>query len=90
MTSAIPVHRSTNWANKATWNWLLYCFQINPWSGEKTAVNVWKSYIWTADKDVNMKVIFAVNAAMIVGHAFLEGFSVTLKKFDANGSHKLP
>ena len=24
------------------------------------AVNIWKSYICTADKDVNMKVIFAV------------------------------
>ena len=24
------------------------------------AVNIWKSYIWTADKDVNMKAIFAV------------------------------
>ena len=23
-------------------------------------MNIWKSYIWTADKDVNMKVIFAV------------------------------
>ena len=23
-------------------------------------VNIWKSYIWTADKDVNMKAIFAV------------------------------
>ena len=24
------------------------------------AVNIWKSYIWTADKDVNMKAIFAI------------------------------
>ena len=24
------------------------------------AVNIWKSYIWTADNDVNMKAIFAV------------------------------
>ena len=24
------------------------------------AVNIWKSYIWAADKDVNMKAIFKV------------------------------
>ena len=35
-------------------------FQINPWSGEYTTVYIWKSYIWTADKDVNMKAIFVV------------------------------
>ena len=23
-------------------------------------VNIWKSYIWTADKDINMKAIFTV------------------------------
>ena len=25
-----------------------------------STVNLWKSYMWTADKDVNMKAIFAV------------------------------
>ena len=32
MTSAIPVQRSTNWANKPTGSWSLCWFQINPWS----------------------------------------------------------
>ena len=34
MTSAIPVQRSTNWANKPTGSWLLCRFQINPRSDE--------------------------------------------------------
>ena len=34
MTFAIPVQRTTNWANKPTGNWSLCWFQINPWSGE--------------------------------------------------------
>ena len=29
-------------------------------SAFKLTVNIWKSYMWTADKDVNMKAIFAV------------------------------
>ena len=53
MTSAIPVQRSTNWANKLTGSWSLCWFQINPWSDEWTAKNIWKSYNWTVDKDVN-------------------------------------
>ena len=53
MTSAIPVQHSTNWANKLTGSWSLCWFQINPWSDEWTAKNIWKSYIWTVDKHVN-------------------------------------
>ena len=53
MTSSIPVKRSTHWANKPTGSWSLCWFQINPWSDEWMAKNIWKSYIWTADKDVN-------------------------------------
>ena len=53
MTSAIPVQHSTNWANKPTGSWSLCWFQINPWSDEEMAKNIWKSYIWTVDKDVN-------------------------------------
>ena len=53
MTSAIPVQRSINWAIKPTGSWSLCWFQINPWSDEWMAKNIWKSYIWTADKDVN-------------------------------------
>ena len=34
MTSAIPLQRSTNWANKPTGSWSLCWFQINPWSDE--------------------------------------------------------
>ena len=30
MTSAVPVQRSTNWADKPTGSWLLCWFQINP------------------------------------------------------------
>ena len=60
MTSAIPLQRSANWTNKSTGSWSLFWLQINPWSGEQTTVNMWKSYIWTADKNVNMKAIFAV------------------------------
>ena len=29
--------------------------KINPWSGEKTAVNICKSRSWTADKDVKIQ-----------------------------------
>ena len=60
MTSTIPVQSSTNWANKPTGSRSLCWFQINPWSDESTTVNIWKSYIWTADKDVNKKAILAV------------------------------
>ena len=31
MTSAIPVHRSTNWVNKPTGSWSFGRFYINPW-----------------------------------------------------------
>ena len=48
MTSAIPVQRSTNWANKPTGSWSLGWFQINPRSGEEMTLNIRKSYIWTA------------------------------------------
>ena len=30
------------------------------WIDELSTMNIWKSYIWTADKDMNMKAIFAV------------------------------
>ena len=51
MTPAIPVQCSTNWANKPTGSWLICCLNVN----------IWKSYMWTADNwDLNMKAIFAV------------------------------
>ena len=34
MTSATPVQRSINWANKLTGSWSLCWFQIKPWSNE--------------------------------------------------------
>ena len=34
---------------QATRDWLIQ---------HQTVVNIWKSYIWTADKDVNVKAIF--------------------------------
>ena len=37
-----------NWANKPTGSWTLCWFQIIPWSGEQTNVNIWKSCIWAA------------------------------------------
>ena len=48
------VQRSTNWANKPTGSWLLSWFQIKPWSDELMAVNIWISYMWTAEKEMNM------------------------------------
>ena len=39
---------------------LNFFLNINMTNLNWTAVNIWKSYIWTADKDVNMKAIFAV------------------------------
>ena len=41
----------------------------------KTTVNIWKSYIWIADKDKNMKAIFAVmNLSSSENKAWLHGF----------------
>ena len=39
--------------------WLRFMSPIFENSIVKTAVNIWKSYIWTADKDVNIKAIIA-------------------------------
>ena len=60
MTSAIPMQFSTNWANKPTRSWLLCWFHKNPLSDEWMTVNISKSYMWNADKNVNMNAIFAV------------------------------
>ena len=54
MTPAILVQCSTNWANKPTGSWSLCWFQINPWGGEQTTVNIWKSYVWTVVVNVNV------------------------------------
>ena len=45
MTSAIPAQRSTNWANTPTESWPLCWFQMNPWSDERTAKNIWEQEI---------------------------------------------
>ena len=58
MTAAIPLQRSNNWLNKPTGTGQYVGFQINPWSGVKMTVEIWKSYMWTADKEMN--VIFVV------------------------------
>ena len=47
MTSAIPVQRSTNWANKPTGSWSWW-WSVNPWSDEYTVKSIWKSYIFQA------------------------------------------
>ena len=39
---------------------LNFVLNINMTNLNWTAVNIWKSYIWTADKDMNMKAIFVV------------------------------
>ena len=39
--------------------WLRFMSPIFEHSIVKTAVSIWKSYIWTADKDVNIKAIIA-------------------------------
>ena len=48
-TFAIPVQRSTKWANKPSWNWLLRWFEINQWINE--------NLVWTA-VFFNTKAIF--------------------------------
>ena len=48
LTSAIPVQRSTNSANKPTgsrsFNWFVY-----PWKDDDEGMNIWKSYMGTAE-----------------------------------------
>ena len=45
MTSAIPVLRSTNWANKLVGIWSLCWIQTKPSKWWIMAVNIWKLYI---------------------------------------------
>lgn len=48
--------KQANWELVITVCW----FVISLWSDESKPVNVWKSYIWTSDKEMNMKVIFTI------------------------------
>ena len=43
LTSAIPVQRSTNSANKPTGSRSLNWFLINPWKDDDEVMNIWKS-----------------------------------------------
>ena len=45
LTSAIPVQRSTNWANKPAGCKSLNWFVINPWKDDDEVTNIWKSYM---------------------------------------------
>ena len=53
MTSAIPVQRSTNWANKPTESRLMCWVDINHPSDEWWFLDIWNSYIYTAVKKRN-------------------------------------
>ena len=35
-------------------SWLLSWFQIKPWSDELMTVNIWISYMWTVEKEMNL------------------------------------
>ena len=69
MTSPLLISKKTAVANFKWTMW--FSRQQNCY---ETAVNIWKSYIWTADKDVNMKAIFAV----IHIHVFIHSSNIWL------------
>ena len=48
LTSVIPVQHSTNWANKPTGSRSFNWFVINPWKDDDEVMNIWKSYMRTA------------------------------------------
>ena len=60
LTSAIPVQRSTNEANKPTGSRSLNWFVINPWKDNDEIVNIWISYMWTAEWRIIWRKIIAV------------------------------
>ena len=69
MTSAIPVLRSTNWANKLVGIWSLCWIQTKPSKWWIMAVNIWKLYICTAVEKQNIESILAVmnTTGLVVG-----------------------
>ena len=61
LSSAIPVQRPTNEANKPTGSRSLNWFVINPWKGDdEVSMNIWKSYMWTAEWRIKWRMIIAV------------------------------
>ena len=60
LTSAIPVQRSTNEANLPTRSRSLNWFVINPWKDDDEVLNIWKSYMWTAEWRIKWRTIIAV------------------------------
>ena len=60
LTSAIPVQRSTNWANKPTGSRSLNWFVINPWKDDDEVMNIWKSYMRTVGWRIIWKKISTV------------------------------
>ena len=56
-----------------TGSWLLYWFAINPWSDESMTVSIRKSFMWTANKEVNVEAnMEAIFAAMITTSAVVK------------------
>ena len=73
LTSAIPVQRSTNWANKPTVSRLLNWFVINPWKDDDEVMNTWKSYMRTVGWRIKWKMISTViNTTFAVAERKLE------------------
>ena len=68
LTSAIPVQRSTNYANKPTGSRSLNWFVINPWKDDDEVMNIWKSYMRTAGwRIIWKKIIAVIDATFVVG-----------------------
>ena len=70
LTSAIAVQRSTNETNLPTrgrsLNWLV----INPWKDDDEVLNIWKSYLWTAEWRIRWRMIIAVIYASLQAWIF--------------------
>ena len=67
-TSAITVQRSTNWANKSTGSSSLNWFVLNPWKDDDEVMNIWKSYMRTAEwRIIWKKIIAVIDATFVVG-----------------------
>ena len=75
LTSAIPVQRSTNWANKPTGSRLLNWFVINLWKDDDEVMNIWKSYMRTVGRRITgkwKKISTVINTTFAVAERKLE------------------
>ena len=83
MTFAIPLQRSTNWANMPNGSWSMFWVQIKPSKWWLTTVDIWKSYLCTAVEETNIEAILTVmnTTELVVEDRFLIRFFNSFYKF---------